>query len=79
MSFTLEEYEKSCIQYRGSKQPIGNSRWICFRTTTTGKDRSKISLGIKAEMVNWRMDNFNRVADYAFITTPKVRIFNSKL
>lgn len=79
MSFTLQEYEKACITYRGARQPIGNSRWIVFRTTTNGHDRSEISLGIQAENVNWDYNNFNRVADFAFIEKPKVRIFNNKL
>lgn len=68
MSFTLKEYEKVAVQYRGSKQPIGNSRMIVFRTSQNGIDISKISLGIKAENVNWDMKNcFNKVIDYAFI------------
>lgn len=75
----IKEYEKVAIQYRGARQPIGNSRWIVFRTTTNGQDRSAISLGIQAEKVNWDMRTFNRIADYAFIQTPKLRINNSKL
>lgn len=75
----LEDYTKVCITYRGARQPIGNSRWIVFRTTTNGHDRSAISLGIQAEKVNWDIRTFNRIVDYAFIEKPKVRIFNTKL
>lgn len=75
----LEEYLKVCIEYRGARQPIGNSRWICFRTTTDGIDRSAISLGIKAKFVNWDYKNYNRVADFAFIKKPTIRFSNTKL